>query len=76
MFYNIFQYLVPFWSYSGLRNAEKVLCHLTEQIFTFTCKISALYNTFERNNFILDHLSRGMSLTTGYRHRLVKLAIC
>ena len=44
-------------------------------IFTLICKIYASYNTFERNNLILDHLSRGMSLTTRYRHRLVKLAI-
>ena len=45
-------------------------------IFTFTCKINTSYNTFERNNFILDHLARGLSLNTGYRHRLVKLVIC
>ena len=45
-------------------------------IFTYTCKINESYNTFERNNLILDHLSRGLSLTIGYRHRLVKLAIC
>ena len=45
-------------------------------IFAFTCKRNASYNTFERNNFTLDHLSNGMILITGYRHRLVKLAIC
>ena len=45
--------------------------YILKAIFTFTCKINASYNTFERNNFSLDHLSRGLRLTTGYRHRLV-----